>query len=108
MNIYRSALAYYFALIGETDKIPDEFREHKLDGINYLAPCKPMMYLIENRVYLAQGEFAKVIGRSDSLDCTMPCRSVWSLRDTYTYTDCRRLRNARLPKRGRGISGKGS
>ena len=74
VNIYRSALAYYFALIGETDKIPDEFKEHKLDGINYLAPCKPMMYLIENRVYLAQGEFAKVIGRSESL--IAQCRAV--------------------------------
>lgn len=74
VNIYQSILAYYFALMGETDKIPDEFREHKLDGINYLAPCKPMMYLIENQVYLIQNEFAKVIGRSDSL--IAQCRAV--------------------------------
>ena len=74
VNIYQSILAYYFALMGETDKIPDEFREHKLDGINYLAPCKPMMYLIENQVYLIQNEVAKVIGRSDSL--IAQCRAV--------------------------------
>ena len=30
--------------------------------INFLAPGKPMMELIENQVYLAQGAYAKVIG----------------------------------------------
>lgn len=74
VNMYQSILAYYFALMGEKDKIPLEFGEHKLDSINYLAPCKPMMYLTENQVYLLQNEFAKVIGRSDSL--LAQCRAV--------------------------------
>ena len=47
--------------------IPDVFREHRLASINFLAPGKPMMELIENQVYLAQGEYAKVIGRSETL-----------------------------------------
>ncbi|MGN0295182.1 MAG: LuxR C-terminal-related transcriptional regulator, partial [Lachnospiraceae bacterium] len=33
--------------------------------INFLAPGKPMMEMIENQVYLAQGAYTKVIGRSE-------------------------------------------
>ena len=32
-----------------------------------LAPGKPMMEMIENQVYLAEGAYAKVIGRSAEL-----------------------------------------
>ncbi len=32
-----------------------------------LAPGKPMIEMIENQVYLAQGAYAKVIGRSEGL-----------------------------------------
>ena len=35
--------------------------------VNFLAPGKPMMEMIENQVYLAQGAYAKVIGRSEGL-----------------------------------------
>ncbi|MGM9680654.1 MAG: LuxR C-terminal-related transcriptional regulator, partial [Eubacteriales bacterium] len=37
----------------------------QLSTIHFLAPGKPMMELIENQVYLAQGAYAKVIGRSE-------------------------------------------
>ncbi|MBR2310137.1 MAG: response regulator transcription factor, partial [Oscillospiraceae bacterium] len=57
--------AYYHALCGETDKIPEIFSQHRLSDINMLAPGKPMMEMIENQVYLAQGAFAKVIGRCE-------------------------------------------
>ena len=67
-----SIRAYYEALLCRTAQIPDVFRSHRLDTINFLAPGRPMMLLIENQVYLAQGAYAQVIGRSESLlaQCT--------------------------------------
>ena len=67
LNMFESILAYYYALLQEPEKIPDVFRLHWLDTVNYFAPGKPMMELIENQVYLAQGEFPRVIGRSEPL-----------------------------------------
>ena len=67
LNMFESILAYYYALLQEPEKIPDVFRLHRLDTVNYFAPGKPMMELIENQVYLAQGEFPRVIGRSELL-----------------------------------------
>ena len=67
LNMFESILAYYYALLQEAEKIPDVFRLHSLDTVNYFAPGKPMMELIENQVYLAQGEFPRVIGRSEPL-----------------------------------------
>ena len=65
INIWSATSAYYHALVGDTDKIPSVFAEHQLSTINFLAPGKPMMELIENQVYLAQGAYAKVIGRCE-------------------------------------------
>ena len=64
INIWTAISAYYHALLGETERIPAVFAEHQLSSINFLAPGKPMMEMIENQVYLAQGAYAKVIGRS--------------------------------------------
>ena len=65
INIWTATSAYYHALLGETERIPAVFAEHQLSTINFLAPGKPMMEMIENQVYLAQGAYTKVIGRSD-------------------------------------------
>ncbi len=65
LNIWSVASAYYHALMGETGKIPPAFADHQLSTIHFLAPGKPMMEMIENQVYLAQGAYAKVIGRSE-------------------------------------------
>ena len=43
--------------------MPELFREHRLATVNFLAPGKPMMEMIENQVYLVQGAYARVIGR---------------------------------------------
>ena len=67
LNMFESILAYYYALLQKAEKIPDVFRLHRLDTVNYFAPGKPMMELIENQVYLAQGEFPRVIGHSEPL-----------------------------------------
>ena len=67
LNMFESILAYYYALLQEAEKIPDVFRFHRLDTVNYFAPGKPMMELIENQVYLAQGEYLRVVGRSEPL-----------------------------------------
>ena len=67
INLWSAASAYYHALRGETDKIPEIFSQHRLSDINMLAPGKPMMEMIENQVYLAQGAYAKVIGHSAQL-----------------------------------------
>ncbi|MGN0331998.1 MAG: LuxR C-terminal-related transcriptional regulator [Lachnospiraceae bacterium] len=66
INIWTATSAYYHALLSEMERIPDVFAEHQLSTINFLAPGKPMMEMIENQVYLAQGAYAKVIGRSTS------------------------------------------
>ena len=67
INLWSATSAYYHALRGETDKIPEIFSQHRLSDINMLAPRKPMMEMIENQVYLAEGAYAKVAGRSSEL-----------------------------------------
>ena len=67
INLWCATSAYYHALLDETDKIPEIFSQHRLSDINMLAPGKPMMEMIENQVYLAQGAYAKVVGRSAEL-----------------------------------------
>lgn len=67
LHMLDSISAYCHALSGQTEAIPELFREHRLSAVNFLAPGKPMMELIENQVYLAQGAYAKVIGRNAGL-----------------------------------------
>ena len=67
INLWSATSAYYHALRGETGKIPEIFSQHRLSDINMLAPGKPMMEMIQNQVYLAEGAYAKVIGRSAEL-----------------------------------------
>ena len=67
LNIFNATAAYYYALLGETEEIPEIFRTHTLFSVNILAPGKPMIEMVENQVYLAQGAYAKVIGRSEGL-----------------------------------------
>ncbi len=67
LNIWNATAAYYHALRGEPERIPELFAQHRLSTVNILAPGKPMMEMIENQVYLAQGAWAKVIGRSEGL-----------------------------------------
>ncbi len=62
-----SICAYCWALLDQPGKIPPLFREHRLNTVNFLAPGRPMMEMIENQVYLAQGAYAKVIGRGEGL-----------------------------------------
>lgn len=65
LNILDAASAYYHALLGKTERIPEVFSAHWLSSISILAPGKPMAEMIENQVLLAQGAYAKVIGRSE-------------------------------------------
>lgn len=65
INLWSATSAYYHALLGKTELIPAVFSEHQLSTINFLAPGKPMMEMIENQVYLAQDAYTKVIGRSE-------------------------------------------
>ena len=67
INLWSATSAYYHALHGEADNIPEVFSQHRLSDINMLAPGKPMMEMIENQVYLAQGAYARVVGRSVEL-----------------------------------------
>lgn len=59
--------AYYYALAGVCERIPVRFAGHSLEDVNILNPAVPMIYMIENQVYLAQGEFEAVIARSEKL-----------------------------------------
>ena len=65
LNLWDAACAYCAALLTQEARIPPLFAEHRLSSVHFLAPGKPMMEMIENQVYLAQGAYAKVIGRSE-------------------------------------------
>lgn len=67
INIWSATSAYYHALRGEPEKIPAIFARHRLSDINMLVPGRPMMEMIENQVYLAEGAYAKLIARSSEL-----------------------------------------
>lgn len=67
LRIFDSACAYCAALAGQTEQIPALFRDHALHTVHLLAPCRPMMEMIENQVYLTEGACARVIGRSEGL-----------------------------------------
>ena len=67
INLWSATAAYYHALRGEVGNIPEIFAEHRLASVSILAPGKPMMEMIENQVYLAQGAYAKAAGRSGEL-----------------------------------------
>ncbi len=67
MNIWSATSAYYHALQGKLEKIPEIFSCHQLSNINMLAPGRPMMEMIENQVYLAQENYAKVIALSEKM-----------------------------------------
>lgn len=54
-------------LQGAWEKAPELFREHKLAEVSFFGPCRPMMSLIEQQVWLAQGEYVKVIAHSEGL-----------------------------------------
>lgn len=59
--------AYYYALLGRTDAVPEVFREHRLASVSYFALCRPMMEMIELQVWLAQGQAVKVLARCEEL-----------------------------------------
>ena len=67
MLVNDSIKAYYYALSGICEHIPDRFAEHHIESVNILNPAVPMMQMIENQVYLAQGSFETVIARSEKL-----------------------------------------
>ena len=67
MNIYSGSEAYYRAILGDTDKIPEAFRSQGLESMNLLSPGRPMMEMIENQVLLVLGEYARLLGRSEKL-----------------------------------------
>ncbi|WP_026517696.1 LuxR C-terminal-related transcriptional regulator [Butyrivibrio sp. MC2021] len=65
INIWNASCAYYYALLGDVEKVPKVFREHLLERVNILEPGRPMTEMIENSVYLAQQDYTKVLGRVD-------------------------------------------
>ena len=67
LQLWNTVSAYCHAVRGETERIPVVFARHRLAEVNTLAPGRPMVEMIENQVYLAQGSYAKVIGRGAEL-----------------------------------------
>ena len=67
LQLWNGISAYCHAVRGETERIPVVFARHRLAEVNTLAPGRPMVEMIENQVYLAQGAYAKVIGRGAEL-----------------------------------------
>ena len=67
VHLLESIAAYFYALQGRPEQAPELFREHKLAEVSFFGPCRPMMSLIEQQVWLAQGEYVKVIAHSEGL-----------------------------------------
>ena len=67
VHLLESIAAYFYALQGRPKQAPELFREHKLAEVSFFGPCRPMMTLIEQQVWLAQGEYVKVIAHSEGL-----------------------------------------
>ena len=67
LQLWNGVSAYCHAVRGETERIPVVVARHRLAEVNTLAPGRPMVEMIENQVYLAQGAYAKVIGRGAEL-----------------------------------------
>ena len=67
LQLWNGVSAYCHTVRGETERIPVVFARHRLAEVNTLAPGRPMVEMIENQVYLAQGAYAKVIGRGAEL-----------------------------------------
>ena len=55
MHLLEGIAAYFYALQGQAGAGPGLFREHKLGEVSFFGPCRPMMSLIEQQVWLAQG-----------------------------------------------------
>lgn len=55
VHLLESIAAYFYALQGRPEQVPELFREHKLAEVSFFGPCRPMMSLIEQQVWLAQG-----------------------------------------------------
>ncbi len=67
VHLLESVQAYYGALLGQTEEIPEVFREHQLASVRYFTLCQPMMEMIEQQVWLAQGKAVKVLARGEAL-----------------------------------------
>ena len=67
VHLLESIAAYFYALQGRPEQAPELFQEHKLAEVSFFGPCRPMMSLIEQQVWLAQGEYVKVIAHSEGL-----------------------------------------
>lgn len=67
VHLLESIAAYFYALQGRPEQAPELFREHKLAEVSFFGPSRPMMSLIEQQVWLAQGEYVKVIAHSEGL-----------------------------------------
>ena len=67
VHLLESIAAYFYALQGRPEQTPELFREHKLAEVSFFGPSRPMMSLIEQQVWLAQGEYVKVIAHSEDL-----------------------------------------
>ena len=63
--------AYCAALLDAPERIPPAFSRHQLAQLQILNPAKPMLAMIENQVYLAQGCFEQAAVRSEAL--LQPC-----------------------------------
>ncbi|WP_022777432.1 helix-turn-helix transcriptional regulator [Butyrivibrio sp. AE3009] len=65
INIWNASCAYYYAIMGDPEKIPRVFREHLLERVNILEPGRPMTEMIENQVYIVQEEYTRILGQID-------------------------------------------
>lgn len=87
LNLWNAIAAYYYALLGKTDKIPEVFRAHRLSTVHTLAPGKPMIEMIENQVGLGTGRLRPCCRPERKTACCVRRHALCTGRDAYPYPD---------------------
>ena len=67
MTVLDGCMAYFQAVLGDTEAIPAWLAEGQLDMVSILAPARPMFEVIRNQILLAQGRYVETAARSEKL-----------------------------------------
>ena len=67
LTVLDGCMAYFQAILGNTAAIPSWLSGDQMDGVNILAPARPMYEMIRSQVLLAQGRYVEVAAHKEKL-----------------------------------------
>ena len=68
LRVLDGVAAAYYSLLGEDAHIPEWIARDGLEGAAILGPARPMYEIIYDQVLLAQGQYARVLGRAAGVE----------------------------------------